>query len=165
MGDSGDSLTIEELLELGNWVNGSLSGSTPLKLHYDMPMAFRPLSKMFGPKGDGCASCGILGILGVLANGKYALCGIGSHIKELIFGDAVKDKLEDVWENHPVLVQLREGMPRRFEGVCGNCRMKRACLGSCIAQNYYRSQNLWAPYWFCEEAREKGIFPVTRITG
>lgn len=163
LGESGDTLSIEELMELGNWVNGPLSASTSIKLHYDLPMAFRPLSKMFGPKGDGCTSCGILEILGVLANGKYALCGIGSHVEELIFGDAAIDPLEKVWKTHPVLLELREGMPVQFEGVCGKCHMKRACLGSCIAQNYYRAHNLWAPYWYCEEAHNKGLFPVTRL--
>jgi len=51
----------------------------------------------------------------------------------------------------------------RLEGICGQCIMKGLCLGSCVAQNYYRSRNLWAGYWFCEEARERGLFPVSRL--
>jgi hypothetical protein len=37
-------------------------------------------------------------------------------------------------------------------------------LGSCIAQNYYRGKSIWAPYWYCEQARNQGLFPETRIT-
>ena len=160
--DSGDTLTIEELVELGYWVENSLSDLTDLRLAYDHPVAFRPLGKMFGDTGDGCSTCGILGILGVLANGSYALCGIGMSVPELIFGHAEADFLEDVWETTKVLKDLREGLTDRLEGICGDCVMKALCLGSCIAQNYYKSNNLWAPFWYCEEAEKAGLFPETR---
>ena len=41
--------------------------------------------------------------------------------------------------------------------------MKGVCFGSCIAQNYYRRRNLWAPFWFCEEACAQGLFPGMRL--
>ncbi len=41
--------------------------------------------------------------------------------------------------------------------------MKGRCLGSCVAQNYYRSGSLWAPFWFCEEADAAGLFPPSRL--
>jgi len=41
--------------------------------------------------------------------------------------------------------------------------MKRRCLGSCVAQNYYRKGNPWAPNWFCEQADEAGLFPASRM--
>ena len=65
--------------------------------------------------------------------------------------------------DHPVLREIREGMPRRLGGICGECLMKGVCLGNCIAQNYYRSRNLWAPFWYCEEASRMGLFPPSRI--
>lgn len=164
MNEAGETLSMEELLALGQWVFNDLSGSTKLKLHYDLPPAFRKMSKMFGEKGDGCATCGILKIIGVLANGDYALCGIGTHIPEFVFGNAMPDRLEEIWKNSPIFKELREGIPSRFEGVCGICHMKRFCSASCIAQNYYRSKSLWAPFWFCDEAYNKGIFPRTRIS-
>lgn len=163
LGEAGNTLTIEELLAMGDYVNSTLAKSSSIRLYYDYPLAFRPLSKMYGPKGDGCASCGILQIIGVLANGHYALCGIGSHVPELIFGHAGLDRLADVWKSNRVIQEMREGVPGKFEGICGNCHMKRACVGSCIAQNYYRLRNIWAPYWFCELAAEKGLFPRTRM--
>jgi hypothetical protein len=41
--------------------------------------------------------------------------------------------------------------------------MKGACVGSCIAQNYYRSGNLRGGYWYCEESIAKGLFTVARF--
>jgi SynChlorMet cassette radical SAM/SPASM protein ScmF len=159
-----ETLDVEELLKLGQFVNNTLSASTNLKLYYGLPAAFRTLSKMFGENGDGCSTCGIVEIIGVLSNGSYALCGIGNHIPELVFGHASTVLLEDIWKNNEILNELREGIPSRFEGICGCCHMKRLCAASCIAQNYYRSKSLWEPYWFCDEAYSKGLFPKTRIS-
>ena len=163
MHDRGETLTIEELVEIGRWVETNLSASTNLLIYYDQPAAFRSLGKIFGRNGDGCSVCGILGIIGVLAEGSYALCGIGETVPELIFGHAAKDRLEDIWDNNPVLLEIREGLPDRLGGICGDCFMKSLCLGDCLAQNFYSTKNLWAPFWFCEEARKKGIFPESRI--
>jgi SynChlorMet cassette radical SAM/SPASM protein ScmF len=160
--ERGETLTIKELVDMGDWVERSLCASTDLRIVYDHPAAFRPLGKMFGDKGDGCYSCGILGILGVLANGKYALCGIGENVPELIFGDAKKDRLEDVWQKAEILNELRKGISHRFEGICKECLMTSHCNGSCIAQNYYRQKNLWAPFWYCDEANKAGLFPKSR---
>ena len=41
--------------------------------------------------------------------------------------------------------------------------MKGICLGSCVAQNYYRSKSFWAPHWYCEDAHKRGLFPETRV--
>ncbi len=163
MHEAGETLTIEELVEIGRWVENELSAKTPLRIFYSHPAAFRPMSRMFGDNGDGCGICGVLGILGVLGNGSYALCGIGQTVPELVFGHAAKDRLADIWENSAVLKELREGLPHRFEGVCGDCVMKGTCLGSCVAQNYYSARSLWAGYWYCEEARKRGLFPGTRV--
>ena len=102
-------------------------------------------------------------LLGVLADGSYALCGIGETVPELVFGYAGKDRLEDIWKNTAVLNELREVLPGRLDGICGDCLMKGICLGCCIAQNYYSSRNLWASYWYCREAQNQGLFPHSRI--
>jgi SynChlorMet cassette radical SAM/SPASM protein ScmF len=161
---TGETLDVVELVDLGKWVESTLSTSTHLNLYYDHPMAFRPLGKMFAQNGDGCGTCGILSILGVLANGSYALCGIGETVSDLVFGYADVDHLEDVWTKTPVLLELREGLPQRLEGICGRCLMKEICLGSCLAQNYYRSKNLWEPFWYCAEAYRRKLFPTSRLS-
>jgi SynChlorMet cassette radical SAM/SPASM protein ScmF len=162
MHQAGETLGIRELINLGRWVDHDLARSAKIRLSYSHPAAFRTLGRMFGQNGD-CGVCGIHGILGVLANGSYALCGIGESVPELVFGHASKDNLSDVWSDTPVLREIREGMPRKLEGLCGECLMKGVCLGSCIAQNYYTHRNLWAPFWYCEEAKKAGLFPATRL--
>ena len=163
MHSNGEALAIEELVDLGKWVENTLSADTSLNLHYDHPIAFRPLGKMFGENGDSCGACGILSILGVLANGSYALCGIGETVSDLVFGHAGTDILEHIWTNTPLLKEIREKLPYRLKGICGDCLMKERCLGSCLAQNYYKSKRFWEPFWFCEEAYKRGLFPDTRI--
>ena len=155
------TLNVAELIELGRHVEMELAPKTKLRVFFDYPQAFRALSRI--GRGDGCGVCGILGILGVIASGHYALCGIGEQVPDLVFGEVGKDLLQEVWQESAVLKALREGLPERLEGVCSRCLMKRRCLGSCVAQNYYRKGNPWAPNWFCEQADEAGLFPASRM--
>jgi SynChlorMet cassette radical SAM/SPASM protein ScmF len=156
----GQGLEIVELIELGRYVEKELAGRTELGLFYDYPVAFRSLKRI--SDGSGCSICGIFGILGVIPTGHYALCGIGEHIPELVFGAIGQDRLEEVWRENRTLRALREGIPSKLEGVCKCCLMKARCLGACIAQNYYRTGSPWAPFWFCEQAEEAGLFPLSR---
>jgi len=155
-----DVLTVEELVRTGRHVEMELAPKTGMKLFFDYPIAFRSLKRI--STGDGCSACGILGILGVLPGGLFALCGIGKHVPELVFGRAGIDQLSDVWYNNSTLKNLRKGLPERLEGICADCLMKHICLGSCIAQNYYRTATLWSPHWFCGNAERAGIFPDSR---
>jgi len=154
-------LGIHEIIALGRKVEKKLAAQTSLSLYFDYPSAFRSLSSM--ASDDGCGVCGILSILGVLSTGEYALCGIGSHVKELVFGKAGNDPLAKIWHENLILLQLRSGLPEKLDGVCSRCLMKHRCLGSCIAQNYYRTHSLWEPFWFCAQAEEKGLFPESRL--
>ena len=85
-----------------------------------------------------------------------------SHVPELAMGDVMASSLQEIWLSHPVLQQVREGLPERLEGICSQCVMKSACLGSCVAANYQLSGNLLAPYWFCEQAYTENLFPKSR---
>jgi SynChlorMet cassette radical SAM/SPASM protein ScmF len=156
-----ETLDIADLIALGRHVEQELAPKTKLGLFVHYPLAFRALHRI--ASGDGHGACGIFGILGVLAGGHYALCGIGEQVPDMVFGEVGKDLLEEVWRENAILKALREGLPKRLEGVCGRCLMKQRCLGSCIAQNYYRKGSLWAPFWFCEQAEEAGLFPTSRL--
>jgi SynChlorMet cassette radical SAM/SPASM protein ScmF len=162
MREENETLTIKDLVKLGSWVERELAPTVDLTLHYSHPPAFRPLNRMFGQKGSGFEICGILGIIGVLANGCYALCGIGENIPELVFGHAGQDSLAELWGTHPVLQEIREGLPARLSGICQACLVRGCCLGYCLAQNYYKGKDLWSPFWFCEEAEAAGLFPASR---
>lgn len=155
------TLTVEELIELGRHVEMALAPTTNLRLVFDYPPAFRPLSCI--ASSNGCDTCGILGILGVIAGGQYALCGIGKHVSQLVFGEVGKDRLETVWQENQMLKAIREGLPEHLGGICARCLMKHQCKGACIAQNYYCTGSLWSPFWFCEVAEKEGLFPETRL--
>ena len=156
-----ETLSIADLITLGRHVEQELAPKTRLRLFFHYPQAFKALRSV--ASGDGCSSCGIFGILGVIASGHYALCGIGEQVPDLVFGEVGKDQLEAVWQENGILKALRAGLPGRLEGVCGRCLMKERCLGSCVAQNYYSKGSLWAPYWFCEQAEAAGLFPASRL--
>ena len=154
-------LTVPELIAIGRKIDRELASSTRLRLAFDQPPAFRGLQ----PNGyiDGQGRCGILNTLGVLPNGRYALCGAGQSADELILGKVGADPLDRIWQTHPVLKTLRSGMPDRLEGICERCIMKTACLGNCVAENYFRSGSFWGPYWFCDSAERAGLFPAGRL--
>jgi SynChlorMet cassette radical SAM/SPASM protein ScmF len=161
MRNAGETLGVEELLRVGRWIEMDLAPKAGIPLIFDYPYSFKPLSRI--SRGEGCGRCSIMNIMGVIASGHYALCGISYHVPELIFGQVGKDSLEHIWRTNLVLNALRSGLPQKLEGICGKCLMKYYCLGSCIAQNYYSTGSLWAPYWFCDQAHKAGIFPLSRI--
>ncbi len=144
MHDHDETLSVKDLIDIGNWVEGELSKRVDTPLFYDYPAAFRILPKMFGKNGDGCSACGIKNILGVLSDGSYALCGIGENVPELVFGHAEKDSLCFVWNKTRMLKDLRSELPNKLEVICCQCLMKSQCFGSCIAQNYYQSRSLFS---------------------
>ncbi len=155
-----DALSLPAILALADHVEDYFRRNRAVDLYFDIPPAFHPLSRIAG--GQRSRTCGILGILGLIPGGSYALCGIGKHMPDLVFGKIGIDKLDRIWRNHPILLQLREGLPDQLTGICSNCLMRHRCLGSCIAQNYYRTRNLWSPFWFCEAADRQGLFPESR---
>jgi SynChlorMet cassette radical SAM/SPASM protein ScmF len=154
-------LSLREFMDIGKYIENELQPRTKMRLSYSHPFAFKSLSAMF-EKGE-TGRCGIFGIIGVLGSGKYALCGIGENVKELIFGDVEKDKLADIWYNNKILNEIREGLPDRLEGICKDCLMKHMCLGHCVANNYFVNRNLFASFWYCEEAYKQKLFPKSRL--
>jgi SynChlorMet cassette radical SAM/SPASM protein ScmF len=161
LSETAETLSIEELIRIGEYAGTILSAKTKLQVFFDIPYAFRSLSGI--ASGRGCGRCNILNIIGVISTGEYALCGIGYQVEDLVFGLAGRDSLSEIWKENEVLNSLRSGIPDKLEGICSKCVMKYACLGSCIAQNFYRTKNIWAPFWFCDMAYSEGLFPKTRI--
>ncbi len=154
------TVSVKELIELGEFVNTELAPKTGVQLHFDFPAAFRPLSRIF-EAGD-FGTCGILTVLGIIPTGHYALCGIGESIPELVFGKVGEDAVTQVWHEHPKLQEIRTGLPNQLGGICSRCLMKQLCMGSCLAQNYHRTGSFWEPFWFCEQADREGLFPPSR---
>jgi hypothetical protein len=99
----------------------------------------------------------------VIPSGHYALCGIREQLPEPVFASLGPNRLEAVWQGNSILGVLTMGLPEHPEGVCAGCLVQHRSLGSCSPRNYYRAGRLWAPFWFCEEPAEAGLFPTTRF--
>jgi SynChlorMet cassette radical SAM/SPASM protein ScmF len=155
----GEALSVAEVLELAGRLE-AWRGRVGIPVILDVPLAFRPLGALCDGSAGGV--CDIAHVLGILPGGEYALCGIGSHVSALVMGRVAEVELADVWQAHPLLMKLRHGLPGELRGICGECLMKAACRGSCIAANYQAAGNLFAPHWFCREADERGLFPASR---
>jgi len=157
---AGEGLPIPTLLALQEELDREAQ-ALDLPIQIDLPMAFRSLSSMLAGENDG--ACNIRHVLGILPGGHYALCGVGQHVPELTMGAVTETALATVWAEHPVLQQVRQELPQGLRGVCGDCLMQALCLGSCVAANYQLSGALTAPYWFCQQAADAGLFPVSRL--
>ena len=148
-----------ELLALGRRVE-AFEAEAGIPLHYSWPPAFWSLQRIL--RGD-TNTCGIHGILGILADGTLAMCGIGRHLEELVYGRLGECDVAEVWRNHPRLRELRALAPADLDGVCGRCVHGGSCFGSCRANTYNASRSLRAPYKLCQDAFELGLFPATRL--
>lgn len=159
MVERGQVLDIRRLIELGKWVEDDLQKQTAIRLYYSWPLAFYSLKHLLAIDGY---SCGIFSILGILPTGHMAMCGIGSQVPELCYGLFGQDHVADVWAFHPMLINLRERLPIDLEGICAKCILRNRCLGMCVAENYQIHGRLTAPYWFCQNANDVGLFPISR---
>jgi len=158
-----DVPTVREILKFSEKLQ-EMRESSNFKgtIFLDIPMAFRRIEEV---KSRGSRTCAIKNILGILSDGSVSICGIGFVDERLLFGNVRDDPsiLKDIWYNHPVLKEIREDIPSKLEGVCGICVLKNRCLGSCRAMAHYGSGSLTAPFWFCQEAYDMGLFPSTRV--
>lgn len=152
-------LTIVESLSLQRQAEDEWSPRWKMPVYFDVPPAFRSLTRFMQ---GGCGQCAVLNILGLLPSGALALCGIGNLVPELIYGNIAHEDLKHIWLTSPGLAQLRALIPDGLVGICAECLHRRICMGHCVANNYFHSGNLAAPYGFCQQADELGLFPATR---
>jgi SynChlorMet cassette radical SAM/SPASM protein ScmF len=152
-------LRVAEVLRLYRALEREVLPESKIPVYYDIPVAFHSIRQL---TRDPLSSCRVLNILGMLAGGELALCGIGTTVPELIYGHIAYDDLRAVWSGSPGLTQLRALLPAQLEGVCGQCLHRDTCLGACVANNYHETGRLNAAYRFCAEADGLGVFPASR---
>ncbi|MBN1832485.1 MAG: radical SAM protein [Deltaproteobacteria bacterium] len=155
-----ENLSADELILLYQTVERERSSHGDLDVIFDLPVALRSIEDI---KRRGIIECRILNILGILANGAFSICGIGQTMDELRMGNLYQDSIVEIWQNHRILMDLRDSLPRQLKGVCGNCLFRFQCLGACRANAYALNKDLYAPYFLCQESYESGRFPVSRI--
>jgi len=155
----GEWLDVAQLIDLGQYVEHKLQQTSSISLLYSWPMAFHGVGRLLRSQGE---ICDIEHILGVLSTGHLAMCGIGAQEKDLVYGQLGITPLRDVWANNLVLPKTRGDFYTRLEGICSHCIHQKRCKGNCLAQNYFGSKSLSAPFWFCEMADQDGLFPSER---
>ncbi|NQT90749.1 MAG: radical SAM protein [Candidatus Omnitrophica bacterium] len=160
MSDKDETMNVKEVIESYHHLRQECKRIGGIDLMFDIPPAFYPIVNM---QLERLCVCGIFGILGILGNGDVSICGIGQNAEALLLGKIGRDKMSDIWQNHPVFSQIREGVPDKMEGVCGRCMLKLYCLGKCRADAYYTSGSLLAPLPFCQTAYDQGLFPESRL--
>lgn len=156
----GRTVPVEDLISLAKWSEGELAEKYEINVWFTIPSAFKPMDAFIKNKN---AECSILNILGIVATGNISMCGIGKDVKGLVMGNIREDSLREIWFNNPILATLRDLVPKRMEGICGRCILKGVCLGSCRADAFVLSGSLATPFWICQEAYEKGLFPEQRM--
>ncbi len=110
-------------------------------------------------------SCGLPHMAGMLADGTFALCGIGEQCSDTIYGNALETPLKELWESAPSLQKQREKMESGIEGICSICVFRNTCKGQCRAAAMDAYGTVDAPHPFCQAAYDKGLFPESRIIG
>ena len=153
-----NGLEITEIIKLFDLVEKKLIPENKMHILFDIPFAFYPVKRLLRER----SRCNVLNILGMLSGGELSLCGIGTTVPELIYGHMKNNNLKEVWCESPDLHLLRELVPEKLERICSNCIHRDFCLGSCVANTYYRTKKLNAPYVFCEQAEKLKIFPDSR---
>jgi AdoMet-dependent heme synthase len=158
-----DALSVEEVLALvddlptasfWDYQWNASTATTSTQLMTTLPPAFR-----LG-ESEHLATCGWAeSYVGILADGRVALChGLyESDIAEV--GDLRTNSLREVWERSEALNRAREVGHGHLEGVCGNCRAMSYCRGLCRASAIAHYGSISAPYPFCQMAYDDNRFP------
>lgn len=131
-----------------------------IRIHLSVPPVFRSIRSIIH---DVDSNCRIFNILGILSNGDISICGIGRLEKSLVLGNIKSNNIKDIWLKHHFLKSLRKKLPVALKGICKRCIFRNTCIGFCRANAYSVSKDIFAPYWFCEEAYKSGLFPSSRI--
>ena len=155
----GENLSLEELIRLYRMMEEKYPKPEHLDIIFDLPLAFRSIEAI---KRGGTRECRILNILGVLANGDFSICGIGQTTPELRMGNIDSDSVSDIWQNNPILNDLRQSLPSKLKGICHDCIFKFQCLGACRANAYSLTGDFYAPYFLCQRLFDAGLFPSSR---
>lgn len=122
-----------------------------------LPPAFLPYEKMLNFKACGWGS----NVLGILPNGDLTMC-YGKYTKDILAGGNIRNVDAHEIQHQPYFKQLHmiREQPR---GICGNCIFYSLCQGMCKLSSYTHYKDLNAPYPFCQQAYNLGLFPSYAI--
>lgn len=159
MFNNDQKISVAEIIKLFHKIENDHATNKKLQIFFDIPVAFFPIRKLLDSSMN---CCNVQNILGIIATGEISLCGIGVTTKDLVFGNISDESIIQIWHTNLILNKIRKEIPEKLDGICGNCIHKYTCLGVCIASNYQSSQKINSANYFCEEAEELDLFPISR---
>ena len=133
------SLAMDTLLRLAKKYNSRINASAgPLaegRNWLEMEKAFQQGKESLPGQGYLTSCNGPMNHMAVRADGLMVPCGQMSHIE---LGRINKDKLQEVWKEHPELKRLRERhkIPLKDFEFCQGCEYINYCTGNCPALAY-----------------------------
>lgn len=152
-------LKVNEIIDIFNWIEEEIVPKSKIRIYFDIPFAFYPIRKLIKCS---LSRCFVHNIMGILAGGEMAMCGIGVDIPELVYGHLESDSLQEVWNKSSKLKAIRDKIPYQMEGICRDCIHRDFCLGRCVADTYHRTKKLTSGYYFCTISDKMNLFPEKR---
>ncbi len=154
MAQKQELLDVEGAIEMNRYLTSEFPSLFHIPVYTNLPPAFKTIHDF--SKGG---RCGILHVAGLLNDGGVSFCGIGFSSSALVAGNIRNTPIETLWKEASLFAELRESVPSKLEGICGECMLKAFCLGQCRADAFYKQGSLKAPFEFCQKAREESLFP------
>lgn len=125
----------------------------------EVPPVFRGICDYHHSRTGG--RCNVLNLLGILSDGSVSICAVGYEVKSAVLGNIAEGPdLIEIWENHPFMKSMREGLPGKLRGICRDCIFKNSCFGACRAQLLEAGRDFFEPYPLCAELSERSLFPA-----
>ncbi|HEX3047069.1 MAG TPA: SPASM domain-containing protein [Bacillota bacterium] len=150
-------LTIEETAQFIKQI--AKGYETNPRISVNLPPLLVP-SNMKPAVNPGCGWTHHVG--GVLWNGDVTICPFASSCPELIAGNIRNQSFYDIWNDSPVLNNLRNNSYNDLKGICKYCPVCDLCMGACRLDSYLRFKDPTASFHLCQafyDAMLKGSIP------
>jgi len=121
-------------------------------------------------------------IMGVAGGVKSHYCGVGTNralylmadgslypcldtaSKQFLLGNLREDNLAGIWEEHPILEELRGLDVDTMNPVCAACDVRYQCGGNCRGEHFQVTGNITEPHFNCTEIRRSIIEMMWMLT-
>lgn len=98
-------------------------------------------------------------VLGILPDGSVTICALTRADPRLRLGNVRETTLARIWRRQELQELRRHYLGAELTGVCGSCRFRTLCKGSCRAMAYREAEDFEAAHPTCAALDETGSFP------
>ncbi|MCK7475973.1 MAG: radical SAM protein [Rhodopseudomonas palustris] len=155
----GAALPVAAALAVVRHVEDRRGPGLPFPVATSVPLAFTSRARL--REGEGHV-CPIRNIVGLLADGRAALCGVGYLAPDLVV-ERPPRFARGCLARQPAAARpprpAARAAPRGVRPVPHAGRLPRRLS----RQRVPPGGDLYAPFWFCEEAERAGLFPAERL--